>query len=62
MVARVIARPEVPCVWDAVPYFWTDQYDRKFQMCGVAGPDPYRRTTARGDGGVPVPATSSPAC
>jgi len=49
VVARVIARPEVPCVWDAVPYFWTDQYDRKFQMCGVAGPDVYRRTTARGE-------------
>lgn len=35
-------------VWDTVPYFWSDQYDRKLQLCGTAGPRTYRRDTARG--------------
>jgi NADPH-dependent 2,4-dienoyl-CoA reductase/sulfur reductase-like enzyme len=35
-------------VWDSVPYFWSDQYDRKLQFCGVAGPVTERRETARG--------------
>lgn len=49
VVARVICRPDVACEWDTVPYFWSDQYDRKLQMCGAAGPDVHRRTTARGE-------------
>jgi 3-phenylpropionate/trans-cinnamate dioxygenase ferredoxin reductase subunit len=35
-------------VWDTVPYFWSDQYDRKLQFCGVAGPVSECRDTARG--------------
>jgi NADPH-dependent 2,4-dienoyl-CoA reductase/sulfur reductase-like enzyme len=35
-------------VWDSVPYFWSDQYDRKLQFCGVTGPVTERRDTARG--------------
>lgn len=35
-------------VWDTVPYFWSDQYDRKLQFCGVAGPVSQRRETTRG--------------
>jgi 3-phenylpropionate/trans-cinnamate dioxygenase ferredoxin reductase subunit len=35
-------------VWDRVPYFWSDQYDRKLQFCGNAGPVSQRRETARG--------------
>lgn len=35
-------------VWDTVPYFWSDQYDRKLQFCGTAGPFSERRETARG--------------
>jgi 3-phenylpropionate/trans-cinnamate dioxygenase ferredoxin reductase subunit len=35
-------------VWDTVPYFWSDQYDRKLQLCGTAGPVSERRETARG--------------
>ncbi|UOY02276.1 NAD(P)/FAD-dependent oxidoreductase [Blastococcus sp. PRF04-17] len=35
-------------VWDTVPYFWSDQYDRKLQFCGAAGPVSERRDTARG--------------
>jgi 3-phenylpropionate/trans-cinnamate dioxygenase ferredoxin reductase subunit len=35
-------------VWDTVPYFWSDQYDRKLQFCGAAGPRTGRRDTARG--------------
>lgn len=34
--------------WDSVPYFWSDQYDTKIQLCGVAGPRTERRDTARG--------------
>lgn len=49
VVARAIAHPDVAPEWDAVPYFWSDQYDRKFQLCGVAGPEVYRRTLARGE-------------
>jgi NADPH-dependent 2,4-dienoyl-CoA reductase/sulfur reductase-like enzyme len=35
-------------VWDTVPYFWTDQYDRKLQFCGTSGAVSERRDTARG--------------
>jgi 3-phenylpropionate/trans-cinnamate dioxygenase ferredoxin reductase subunit len=35
-------------VWDSVPYFWSDQYDRKLQFCGAPGPVSERRDTARG--------------
>jgi NADPH-dependent 2,4-dienoyl-CoA reductase/sulfur reductase-like enzyme len=35
-------------VWDTVPYFWSDQYDRKLQFCGAPGPVSERRDTARG--------------
>ncbi len=35
-------------VWDTVPYFWSDQYDRKLQVCGAPGPVSERRDTARG--------------
>ncbi|TFV54294.1 FAD-dependent oxidoreductase [Geodermatophilus sp. DF01-2] len=34
--------------WDSVPYFWSDQYDTKLQLCGAAGPRSERRETARG--------------
>jgi 3-phenylpropionate/trans-cinnamate dioxygenase ferredoxin reductase subunit len=34
-------------VWDTVPYFWSDQYERKLQFCGTAGPVSERRETAR---------------
>lgn len=34
--------------WASVPYFWSDQYDRKIQFCGAAGPVSDRRETARG--------------
>jgi NADPH-dependent 2,4-dienoyl-CoA reductase/sulfur reductase-like enzyme len=47
-VARVIAQPDVPCEWDSVPYFWSDQYGRKLQLCGAPGPETFRRETARG--------------
>lgn len=35
-------------VWDTVPYFWSDQYNRKLQFCGVAGPVSEGRESARG--------------
>jgi NADPH-dependent 2,4-dienoyl-CoA reductase/sulfur reductase-like enzyme len=35
-------------MWDTVPYFWSDQYDRKLQFCGAPGPVSERRDTARG--------------
>jgi 3-phenylpropionate/trans-cinnamate dioxygenase ferredoxin reductase subunit len=35
-------------VWDTVPYFWSDQYDRKLQLCGTAGPVSELRETSRG--------------
>lgn len=34
--------------WDTVPYFWSDQYDTKLQLCGVAGPRTELHDTPRG--------------
>lgn len=34
--------------WDAVPYFWSDQYDCKIQLCGRAGPVTATVQTPRG--------------
>lgn len=34
--------------WASVPYFWSDQYDRKIQFCGTAGPVSERRDTGKG--------------
>ena len=48
VVAQVIADPQARHVWDSVPYFWSDQFGKKLQMCGVAGPDTYKRDTFRG--------------
>lgn len=35
-------------VWDSVPYFWSDQYDKKLQFCGSPGALTATRDTARG--------------
>jgi NADPH-dependent 2,4-dienoyl-CoA reductase/sulfur reductase-like enzyme len=35
-------------VWDSVPYFWSDQYEKKLQFCGFAGPVSELRETGRG--------------
>ena len=32
-------RGEEPAVFDPVPWFWSDQYDRKIQLAGRPGPD-----------------------
>lgn len=35
----LVAEGQVPDVYDPVPYFWSDQYDRKIQLVGRSGPD-----------------------
>jgi NADPH-dependent 2,4-dienoyl-CoA reductase/sulfur reductase-like enzyme len=36
-VARVLLAPEEAPAFDPVPWFWSDQYDRKLQLAGRAG-------------------------
>ena len=35
----LVAESETPEVYDPVPWFWSDQYDRKIQLAGHSGPD-----------------------
>jgi len=35
----LVAEDEPPAVYDPVPWFWSDQYDRKIQLAGHSGPD-----------------------
>jgi 3-phenylpropionate/trans-cinnamate dioxygenase ferredoxin reductase subunit len=35
----LVADGEVADVYDPVPWFWSDQYDRKIQLAGRSGPD-----------------------
>jgi NADPH-dependent 2,4-dienoyl-CoA reductase/sulfur reductase-like enzyme len=48
VVARAIAQPDQACAWTGVPYFWSDQYDRKLQLVGAAGNQVHTATTSRG--------------
>jgi 3-phenylpropionate/trans-cinnamate dioxygenase ferredoxin reductase component len=36
---RLLAGEGQAEVWEPVPWFWSDQYDRKIQLAGRAGPD-----------------------
>jgi 3-phenylpropionate/trans-cinnamate dioxygenase ferredoxin reductase subunit len=36
---RLLAGPGEAQIFDHQPYFWSDQYDTKFQFVGLAGPD-----------------------
>jgi NADPH-dependent 2,4-dienoyl-CoA reductase/sulfur reductase-like enzyme len=35
----LVADGDTPEVYDPVPWFWSDQYDRKIQLAGRSGPD-----------------------
>jgi 3-phenylpropionate/trans-cinnamate dioxygenase ferredoxin reductase subunit len=37
VVGRNIAQPTQRSHWSSVPYFWSDQYGRKIQLCGRVG-------------------------
>jgi NADPH-dependent 2,4-dienoyl-CoA reductase/sulfur reductase-like enzyme len=48
IVGRNIAQPEQRSQWRSVPYFWSDQYGRKIQLCGRVGERSQLFRTAQG--------------
>jgi 3-phenylpropionate/trans-cinnamate dioxygenase ferredoxin reductase subunit len=48
VVGRNIAEPGQRTQWQSVPYFWSDQYGRKIQLCGRTGEHSEVFRTARG--------------
>jgi 3-phenylpropionate/trans-cinnamate dioxygenase ferredoxin reductase subunit len=48
VVGRNIAEPGQRTHWESVPYFWSDQYGRKIQLCGRTGQHSQVFPTPRG--------------
>lgn len=48
VVGRNIAQPGQRSQWRSVPYFWSDQYGRKIQLCGRVGERSQVFRTAQG--------------
>lgn len=47
-MAAALGTGASPDVWASVPYFWSDQFDKKIQFCGSPAAQTLSRSTARG--------------